>query len=74
MQQLSQLKLSGNKNVEIFDTPEIITSGSDQVIKINDFSSLLGLFEHLQVLELSHTNYGANCLPILGSTRRPQLR
>jgi hypothetical protein len=35
---------------------------------------MLQLFEHLQVLDLSYTTYGASCMLSLGATRKPILR
>ncbi|XP_046459444.1 uncharacterized protein LOC124205914 isoform X2 [Daphnia pulex] len=38
------------------------------------FSPMLQLFEHLQILDLSQTIYGASCMLYLGSTCKPKLR
>ncbi|EFX83110.1 hypothetical protein DAPPUDRAFT_316116 [Daphnia pulex] len=38
------------------------------------FFTMLQLFEHLQVLDLSYTTYGASCMQSLGATRKPILR
>ncbi|XP_046437995.1 uncharacterized protein LOC124189402 [Daphnia pulex] len=37
------------------------------------FSSMLQLFEHLQILDLSFTIYGASCMLNLGSTCKPKI-
>jgi hypothetical protein len=38
------------------------------------FSSMLQLFEHLQILDISFTIYGASCMLNLGSTCKPKIR
>jgi hypothetical protein len=38
------------------------------------FTPILQLFEHLQILDLSSTIYGASCMLYLGSTCKPKIR
>ncbi|XP_046645866.1 uncharacterized protein LOC124336199 [Daphnia pulicaria] len=38
------------------------------------FTPMLQLFEHLQILDLSSTIYGASCMLYLGSTCKPKIR
>jgi hypothetical protein len=38
------------------------------------FASMLQHFEHLQILDLSFTFYGASCMLKLGSTNKPKIR
>jgi hypothetical protein len=38
------------------------------------FTPMLQLFEHLQILDLSGTIYGASCMINLGLTDKPKLR
>jgi endonuclease IV len=38
------------------------------------FSSILQCFEHLQILDISYTNYGASCMLNLGPTCKPKIR
>ncbi|XP_046645883.1 uncharacterized protein LOC124336214 [Daphnia pulicaria] len=38
------------------------------------FTPILQLFEHLQILDLSNTIYGASCMLYLGSTCKPKIR
>jgi hypothetical protein len=38
------------------------------------FACILQRFEHLQILDLSNTIYGASCMLKLGSTCKPKIR
>jgi hypothetical protein len=38
------------------------------------FACILQRFEHLQILDLSSTIYGASCMLKLGSTCKPKIR
>jgi hypothetical protein len=38
------------------------------------FASMLQHFEHLQILDLSFSIYGASCMLKLGSTCKPKIR
>jgi hypothetical protein len=66
LQQLTTLKIhdgcfynfDGNRNYEVEEA----------------FASILQRFEHLQILDLSYTIYGACCMLKLGSTCKPKIR
>jgi hypothetical protein len=68
LQQLTTLKINdggfyfpfsdSNRNFEVEET----------------FASILQLFEHLQILDLSGTIYGARSMLKLGSTNKPKIR
>jgi hypothetical protein len=66
LQQLTTLKIddgcaplsNSNRNFEVEET----------------FSCILQLFEHLQILDLSGTIYGARSMLKLGSTNKPKIR
>jgi hypothetical protein len=66
LQQLTTLKIhdgygfffNGKRNFEVEET----------------FASILQRFEHLQILDLSYTIYGASCMLKLGSTCKPKIR
>jgi hypothetical protein len=62
-QQLTKLKMS------LYNWPQL---PSNQVE--DTFTLMLQLFEHLQILDLSFTIYGASCMLKLGSTSKPKIR
>ncbi len=53
---------------------KIPISNCVKLLEDDIFFTMLQLFEHLQVLDLSYTTYGASCMLSLGATRKPQLR
>jgi hypothetical protein len=63
LQQLTTLKMG------FFNKPKL---PSNQVE--DTFTPMLQLFEHLQILDLSGTIYGASCMINLGLTDKPKLR
>jgi hypothetical protein len=68
LQQLTTLRIG----VYCYDVPKYY--GTAKILEDDIFFTMLQLFEHLQVLDLSYTTYGASCMLSLGATRKPQLR
>jgi hypothetical protein len=77
LQQLTTLRIIGFCCIHIpkyYGTAKIPISNCVKLLEDDIFFTMLQQFEHLQVLDLSYTTYGASCMISLGATRKPILR